>query len=103
MLRTAVIVVGAALVCAGILLVMRGIFAPGWQAVGIGVVVLLGTLFERWRYQRSDQTSGGPWVNTGERFLDPSSGDEVEVLFNPRSGERRYVPRKPQGPASPPP
>jgi hypothetical protein len=27
----------------------------------------------------------------GEQFIDPSTGDPVEVMFDPRTGERRYV------------
>ncbi len=93
MLRAAVIAFGAILTCVGIALLARGV-RPGWEAVGVGVVVLLGTLFERWRYQNTAQSAAGHWKSTGERFVDPSTGDHVEVLFDPSSGERRYVTRK---------
>jgi len=91
MLRALVIAVAAVLTCGGIALIAGGVHAPGWQLLAIGLVALLGTLFERWRYQRLGGRPDGQWQKTGERFLDPSSGEAVEVLFNPHTGERRYV------------
>jgi hypothetical protein len=91
MLRTVVIAVAAILMCAGIVLIACGVHVPGWQALVIGVIVLIGTLFERWRYRRIEAPPEGQWQRTGERFIDPSSGDPVEVMFDARTGERRYV------------
>ena len=51
-LRNLVIAVGAILTCTGIVLIACGV-PPGWQALAIGVIVLIGTLFERWRYRRT--------------------------------------------------
>jgi hypothetical protein len=97
MLRTVVISVGAILTCAGIVLIACGVHAPGWQALAIGVIVLIGTLFERWRYRRIEKPPNGDWQRTEEQFIDPSSGEPVEVMFDPRTGERRYVAGKPRG------
>jgi predicted tellurium resistance membrane protein TerC len=47
MLRSVVIAAAAILTCVGICLIARGVHAPGWQALAIGVIVLIGTLFER--------------------------------------------------------
>jgi hypothetical protein len=91
MLRKVVIAVSAILMCVGIGLIAWGVYAPGWQALVIGVIVLIGTLFERWRYRRIEEASNGRWQRTDERFIDPTSGDPVEVMFDPRTGERRYV------------
>ena len=91
MLRIVVIAVGATLMCAGIGLLARGVHIPGWQCLVGGGLILVGTAFERWRYRRIERLPPGPWQQTGERFLDPSSGDPVEVMFDPRTGERRYV------------
>jgi hypothetical protein len=90
MLRTVVIAGAAILTGVGVVLVACGVHA-GWQALTAGVIVLIGTLFERWRYRRIEKRPGGPWQQTGEQFLDPTSGDHVEVMFDPRTGERRYV------------
>jgi hypothetical protein len=34
---------------------------------------------------------GPDWVKTDERFVDPSSGETLDVWFHPGSGERAYV------------
>ena len=103
MLRTVVILVAAILTCVGIGLIASGVYAPGWQALIIGVIVLIGTLCERWRYRRIEQAPKGDWQRTGEQFIDPSSGEPVEVLFDPRTGERRYCAAKSPGAKDPAP
>jgi hypothetical protein len=90
-LRTVVIAAAAVLACIGIGLIVSGVHAPGWQALAFGVIVLVGTLFERWRYRRIEKPRQSHWQPTDERFIDPSSGDPVDVMFDPRTGERRYV------------
>ena|ERR1700761_2966899 len=90
MLRNAVLIVAAILTCVGVYLVASGV-RPGWQALVFGALVLIGTLFERWRYRRIESPSNGRWQSTDERFIDPTSGQPVEVMFDPRTGERRYV------------
>jgi hypothetical protein len=101
MLRTFVIAVAAILMCAGIGLIASGMHAPGWQALVIGTIVLIGTVFERWRYRHIEEPSAGQWQCTGEQFLDPSTGKAVEVMFDPHTGERRYVARTSTGPNDP--
>jgi hypothetical protein len=91
MLRTVLIVVTAILAFVGIVLIANGAGTPGWQLLGASLVVLLGTVFERWRYRRVSEQLNGEWQKTSERFLDPATGQPVDVLFNPRTGERRYV------------
>lgn len=103
MLRTVLIAAAAILTCVGIGLIARGFYAPGWQALAIGVIVLIGTLFERWRYRHIEEPPKGDWQRTGERFIDPSTGDPVEVMFDPRTGERRYVAGKSRGATDPAP
>jgi hypothetical protein len=103
MLRTVVISGAAILTCVGIGLVACGVHAPGWQALVTGVIVLIGTLFERWRYRHIEEPPQGDWQQTGEQFIDPSTGDPVEVMFNPRTGERRYVAGKSWGTKDPAP
>ena len=90
-LRTVEIAAGALLVCVGIGLLACGTHGPGWQALVTGAIILIGTLFERWRYRRIEPPPQGDWRRTGERFIDPSTGDPVEVMFDARTGERRYV------------
>jgi hypothetical protein len=103
MLRTFVIAAATILACVGIALIACGVRAPGWQALAIGVIVLIGTLFERWRYRRIEQPPNGRWQRTDEQFFDPSTGDPVEVMYDPRTGERSYVPGKSRGAKDPAP
>ena len=91
MLRTALLVVAGALALCGVLLLVRGVPGPGAYALGLGAVIVLGTVFERWRYRPNGERPGAGWEPTGERFEDPQTGETVEVLYDPRSGERRYV------------
>ncbi|MBI1179922.1 MAG: hypothetical protein GC201_05140 [Alphaproteobacteria bacterium] len=64
---------------------------PLWLAGG-GIVLLLGSLYERIHYKRLAGASPGPdWEATAERFVDPETGKLVQVYLKPRTGERTYV------------
>jgi hypothetical protein len=102
-LRTVVVAAATILSCIGIGLTACGVRAPGWQALAVGVIVLIGTLFERWRYRHIEEPPKGQWQRTGEQFFDPSTGNPVEVMFDPRTGERRYVAGKSPGAKDPTP
>ena len=91
MLRAAVLLFATVLTAIGVVLVLKGITVPGIQAGGIGILLILGTLFERWRYTRNDDSGARHWEATGERFTDPTTGKIVEVMYDPTTGERRYV------------
>lgn len=98
MLRTVLLVCAGALVLLGARLLFHGQFGGGLYALGAGVLLVLGTVFERWRYHGGAAPPGAAWQPTGERFADPHSGKTVQVLYDPVSGERRYV-DDPQPPA----
>ncbi len=57
-----------------------------------GCVIAAAVLLERWRYRSRSAVEGGDWQKTEERFVDPESGQATQVLYNPRTGERRYEP-----------
>jgi hypothetical protein len=58
-----------------------------WSAIGFA-----GLVFERYRYKPiAGAAPERGWERTGERFVDPETGRPVEVQFNARTGERRYV------------
>lgn len=90
MLRTAVLLLSCLLIAAGAYLCTVGARFGGIQMLVSGVVMLLAVVFERWRYRNKQASADGDWQRTGERFVDPESGKEVEVLYDARSGERRY-------------
>ena len=91
MLRAIVLALGGIAIAAGALLIGMGARAAGINLIGIGAVIVLGTVFERWRYRNSAPPAGARWERTGERFVDPASGDTMEVYYDPASGERRYL------------
>jgi uncharacterized protein (DUF58 family) len=102
MLRAVIAVLAAILMCTGVVLIAVGVPVPGWQGFALGLLVLAAILFERWRYQRAQGRPNGEWQGTDERFVDPTTGEPVQVFFNPRTGERRYVTGS-GGTADPPP
>ena len=55
-----------------------------------GGLIAAAVWLERWRYRTRGATDGGDWQKTDERFIDPESGQPVQVFYNPRTGERRY-------------
>ena len=90
MLRTSLLLFAGALALTGMILLIRGL-PGGAQALGFGGLIMLGTLFEHWRYRPRDAGPEARWEPTGERFEDPQSGKTVQVLYDRASGERRYV------------
>ncbi|HTY48775.1 MAG TPA: hypothetical protein VMB48_03690 [Steroidobacteraceae bacterium] len=92
MLRTAVLIIALLFALLGAWLLAHHTPAPGLQFLGLGLLFAAGVAFERWRYRKSLPT-GAHWQATGERFEDPVTGKEVDVLYDPVSGERHYEER----------
>ena len=91
MLRAAVLVFACLAIAIGAGLCAKGAAAfGGIQTLAGGAILLVGTLFERWRYKNRNASATRNWQVTGERFVDPETGRNVEVLYDPDSGERRY-------------
>ena len=65
----------------------------------IALPLLIWFLFRKGGYKRSplDAPPGPDWTQTGERFVDPTSGETLDVWFHARSGERAYVRSPNQG------
>jgi hypothetical protein len=59
----------------------------------VAVPVLIWLLFRSGGYKRQplDTPPGPDWEQTAERFVDPGSGETLDVWYCPRSGERAYV------------
>jgi len=55
---------------------------------------LTALLFERVRY-RPAVTPDGPWQETAERFVDPTTAQLMKVSYNPQTGARDYLPVSP--------
>src|SRR5215472_6780240 len=58
---------------------------------GWGLILLVGTVYERIRYKPVLETKPTNAVRTGERFVDETTGKPVTVYVDPVSGERSYV------------
>jgi hypothetical protein len=57
-----------------------------------GLLLVVGLAIERWRYKPLLRTGPDPhWTDTGERFVDPGSGQLTAVYFDPQGGERHYI------------
>ncbi len=91
MLRTAVLTVSVVAALIGAALLLLGRTDGGAQLLAFGVLATIATALERWRYRRQPPVAGR-WERTGERFEDPATGQPMEVLYDPTSGERRYEP-----------
>lgn len=92
MLRLALIVVGVALLGLGLIIPLVSDSPSGVSLLICGGVLVIAALIERWRYRPKGCAKNARWQRTGERFEDVDTGRTVEVLYDPASGERRYVP-----------
>jgi len=102
MLRAALLVVALVLLAVGLGTTLGGVAGTFPMALW-GAVLLLAVLFERWRYRARAAAGEGPWEETTERYIDPETGMAMRVLYNPRTGERRYQPAPAEAARSDPP
>jgi hypothetical protein len=93
MLRKFVLGIALLLALLGLWLLSQRFWAPGAQVLDMAAVIFLGTAFEKWRYRKGAAPQGAQWQHTDEKFADPISGEEMEVQYDPVSGERRYLRR----------
>ena len=101
MLRKAILAYGVLAVIGAILLALAGITTGLVLYLFVnGAVVIAALLFERGRYHPA-VSPGGPWQETAERFVDPTTGQLMKVRYNPQTGARDYVPISPD--SDPPP
>jgi hypothetical protein len=56
---------------------------------GFSLLVLCLNASDTKKLENADP--GPDWRETEERFIDPETKECVTVVFNPTSGERRYV------------
>lgn len=74
----------------GVVCVLGGLLALQWLFLGLFVIV--GLLIEARSYKPPQVQVPDPrWQDTGERFVDPGSGELTAVYFDPASSERHYV------------
>ena len=91
-LRRVLIVAGLLSLLGSALAAQRGLWSPAFWLLLNGLALSAGVVWERWRYRMPESAApGAGWQRTGERFIDPETGQLTEVWYQPVSGERRYV------------
>jgi hypothetical protein len=94
-LRRALLLLAIAVACVAAWQIEGG-NPGGWLAVAVAALIVVAALvLERPRYRRTPTSTTTGWRATGERFVDPVSGQETEVYYNEQTGEREY--RVPSG------
>lgn len=93
MLRRFLIAYGilALVVAAVLLFVARAPVILALYLAASGALIVGGILFERRGYHPRVDRTQGRWQATGERFVDPTTGQMMEVRYNPETGQRDYV------------
>ncbi len=80
----------AALLIAGLLLVVGHFFPFGLPLTLAGLGLIASFVFDR-RYKPAARGPARPgWIDTGERFIDPVTKQRVAVFTDPATGERAY-------------
>jgi len=90
MLRTALLSIALIVVLVGGAASLFGVREAGPPFLW-ALALLICILFERWTYTKPP-VDGPQWQKTGEQFIDPATGEAMEVLYDPQTGERQYRP-----------
>lgn len=91
MLRNLVLAFAALLTLGGAMLTVV-VWPAGVELLMFGLLLLVGTLFERVRYKRlATAAPDARFRPTPERFRDDATGAPVTVYVDPATGERAYV------------
>jgi hypothetical protein len=97
MLRWALIVYGVLCLIGAVILLAAHVTTVLVLYLAInGLLIAGGILFERSGYRSQVNRTQGKWQPTGERFNDPTTGQVVQVYYNPQTGERDYRESDPQ-------
>lgn len=91
MLRAIVFGVGILLCAGGTIGLALGTGPETPGLLILGILIIAGTLFERRYHSNQPGSPGVGWERTTESFKDPTSGERIEVWFNPHNGQRCYV------------
>lgn len=92
MLRGSLIAVAIVCILCGLVALATGTFPPAAIFAFWGVLLVIGTVFERVIYKPTKaRRPGAGWVRTTERFIDDSSGKAITVYVEPATGERQYI------------
>jgi hypothetical protein len=91
-LRKVLVVIGVLLLITAAVFLALGLYPFLPHLLVLGLMLSAGIVWERWQYKPAQAGAPDPhWQATGERFVDPQSGETLEVWFDPRDGESHYV------------
>ena len=91
-MRTILIALGGIFLVGGVVCMAFGVFPPVFVLGIWGVLLVVGTVFERVIYKPNLAQRPGPaYQRTTERFIDNQTGEAVTVYVEPATGERAYV------------
>ena len=98
MLRRAIIAYGLLVLAVAVVLLftVHVALAIALYLLINGAIIVGAVLLERRGYRPAIDRSRGLWLPTGERFVDPASGQLMEVHYNAETGVRNYVAAEPQ-------
>ena len=91
MLRKLIIGCGFLSLIGGVIALATGSLSGALMLGAWGVILLVGTLYERVLYKPVLQTKPTSAVRTDERFVDETTGKPVTVYIDSVTGERSYV------------
>jgi hypothetical protein len=91
MLRSLLIGLGVLSLAGAAIALALGVIPSALMLGAWGVILLVGTLYERIRYKPVLETRPKSAVRTDERFIDETTGKPVTVYIDPVTGERSYV------------
>jgi hypothetical protein len=63
-----------------------------WVILAVVIVGVLAAIFGWDRYRTDRKTGGESAQPTDEVFVDPASGKQMRVWYDPETGEREYRP-----------
>ncbi len=93
MLRKAVLIYGVIALAIALLLLSAGAFLPlGFYLLVNGFVVVGAILLQRGQYRVHFRWARRQMQPTGERVVDPTTGEIVEVVVDPKTGSRNVAP-----------
>jgi hypothetical protein len=90
-LRSLLVILGVVCILGAIAALGSGQGSVAFTAGVFGVLLILGTVFERVVYKPFTRKTPANAVATSEKFVDERTGKTVTVYVDPATGERTYV------------
>jgi hypothetical protein len=100
MLQKAILVYAVVALAIALLLLSAGAFLPLGLYLAVNATVLAAAiLVARGRYGMHFAWERRQMEPTGETFTDPTTGEKIQVMVDPKTGVRNVAPLRPVDPA----